>query len=202
MIPTTARARSFAPMRLFLAIELPSTLIDDLAVALAPLRSESPELDWVATEKWHLTLKFFGEVGDERLESVVSLTDVVATSHRPFSMLLGGVGAFPNFRRARVLWIGVQQEARLELLQHDLELEGDAAGFELEGRAFRPHVTLARVRAPLEVDHVRRLRRTARRIDFTAAHAVSEITLLESTMAPTGAHYRRVHAAPLGPGGR
>jgi 2'-5' RNA ligase len=113
-------------------------------------------------------------------------------------MHVAGVGAFPNFRRARVVWIGVDNEPRLELLHHDLEVAGGVEGFEIEGRAFRPHVTLARVRAPLEVERARRLARLARTVDFTVTTDVLEITLFESTLASAGARYRRLHGATLG----
>ena len=185
-------------MRLFLALELGPDLIDALESAITPLRAEAPELAWVAPPERHLTLKFLGDVPEERLARIVALIDGVACRHRPFSMQLGGVGAFPNFRRARVVWIGVEHEARLELLHHDLEVAGETEGFEIEGRAFRPHVTLARVRTPLADDRMRRLARAARKIDFSATRHVAEITLFESTLAQAGATYRRVHAATLG----
>jgi len=189
-------------MRLFLAIELPPDLLDALESAIAQLRADSPEIAWVPPAKRHLTLKFLGDVADDRLDRVIALTDGVASKHRTFSMHLGGIGAFPNFRRARVVWIGVEHEARLELLHHDLEVAGEGEGFEIEGRAFRPHVTLARLRSPLEVERARRLARAARRIDFSATVDVGEITLFESTLAQSGATYRRVHAAQLAGGGR
>jgi 2'-5' RNA ligase len=189
-------------MRLFLAIELPPDLLDALESAIAPLRADSPEIAWVPPTKRHLTLKFLGDVAEERLDRVIALTDGVARKYRAFSMQLGGIGAFPNFRRARVVWIGVEHEARLELLHHDLEVAGEFEGFEIEGRAFRPHVTLARLRVPLEVERARRLARAARRIDFSATAEVGEITLFESTLAQSGATYRRVHAAQLAGGGR
>ena len=185
-------------MRLFLAIELPTPLLDALDSAIAPLRAEAPDVAWVPLAKRHLTLKFLGDVADERLPSVVDMADAVARQHRPFAMRVARFGAFPNFRRARVVWIGVEHEARLELLHHDLEIAGEAEGFEIEGRAFRPHVTLARVLTPLELDRVKRLARVARSIDFTATADVSELTLFESTLASAGASYRRLHAAQLG----
>lgn len=188
-------------MRLFLAIELPSELLDALQSAIEPLHVEAPELAWVPAAKRHLTLKFLGEVLEHRVDHISEMIDRVAATQRPFGMNLGGVGAFPNFRRARVLWIGVEHEARLELLHHDLEVAADALGFELEGRAFRPHVTLARVRTPLESERIRKLARAARRIDFVATAPAGEITLFESMLAPGGARYRRVHAATLS-GGR
>jgi 2'-5' RNA ligase len=108
------------------------------------------------------------------------------------------LGAFPNFRRARVVWIGVEQEPRLELLHHDLELACAQEGFEVEGRPFRPHITLARVRVPLPIERLRGLARVARTVRVKATAPVESITLFESTLAPSGARYRRVHAATLG----
>jgi 2'-5' RNA ligase len=108
------------------------------------------------------------------------------------------VGAFPNVRRARVVWSGVEQEPRLELLHHDLELACEESGFEVEGRPFRPHITLARVRAPLPEERLRALARAARAARLSATMVVEGITLFESTLAPAGARYRRLHMASLG----
>lgn len=185
-------------MRLFLALELAPDLLDSLESAIAPLRAEAPELAWVPPHKRHLTLKFLGDVPEQRLAQIIAFTNDVARQHRPFSMSCGGVGAFPNFRRARVVWFGVAYEARLELLHHDLEIAGETEGFEIEGRAFRPHVTLARVRSPMKVEESRRLAGAARKIDFSATQHVAEITLFESTLTQAGATYRRLHAATLG----
>ena len=185
-------------MRLFLAVELGQATLDALEQAIEPLRTEAPDIAWVRPHKRHLTLKFLGDVDESRVAAVTEFTERVARQHRQFPMRIAGIGAFPNFRRARVVWIGVEHEARLELLHHDIEVAAEQVGFELEGRAFRPHITLARVRSPLPEERVRRLARIARRIDFSAILHVSEITLFESTLAPDGAHYRRLLVAPLG----
>lgn len=185
-------------MRLFLALELAPALLCTLDSAIAPLRAEAPDIAWGHPQKRHLTLKFLGDVPDDRVASVVALTDAVARRHRPFSMQLEGVGAFPNFRKARVVWTGVEPEPRLELLHHDLEVAGEEEGFDMEGKPFRPHVTLARVRVPLAADRMRRLARAARTVDFSATQEIVELTLFESTLAAAGATYRRVHAATLG----
>lgn len=185
-------------MRLFLAIELSASVVEALAEASAPLRAAAPTLAWVPGDKCHLTLKFLGEVPAERLERIVGMSDDVARAQRPFAMQLSGFGAFPNFPGARVVWTGVEHDARLELLQHDLEIASGEEGFELEGRAFRPHVTVARVRTPLGEDEAGRLARVAQAIDFSATQDVAVISLFESTPAPDGATYRRLHAATLG----
>ena len=185
-------------MRLFLAIELGEQVLDLLERETAPLQTEAPDLSWTAREKRHLTLKFVGDVPDDAPPRLIAAAERVSSRHQRVEMSIGGVGAFPNFRRARVVWIGVEQEPRLELLHHDLEVACEQEGFEVEGRPFRPHVTLARVRAPLDVERARSLARVARTVRVHVTERVERITLFESILAPSGARYRRLHAATLG----
>jgi 2'-5' RNA ligase len=189
-------------MRLFFALELSPAVAEALNAATAPLRELEPGLAWVAENKLHLTMKFLGEVDEAALPRLGAAADVAVERHRSFPMELAGIGAFPNFRRPRVVWTGVDPDARLELLHHDLEIACEQQGYELEGRAFRPHVTLARVRSPLATERARGFARAAREVAFSATELVERLTLFESTLAPRGAGYRRVHAAPLGVGGR
>jgi len=185
-------------MRLFLALELPSATADEIDAAIGPLRAADPGLAWVAAHKLHLTLKFLGEADESRVAALIAAADRVASAHRPFEMELGVVGAFPNFRRPRVVWLGVASEPRLELLHHDVELAAGDAGYEVEGRPFRPHVTLARVRTPLPTDHARALARAARAVSYSATVCVDRVTLFDSAARGAGAHYRRLHTAALG----
>src|SRR5882672_11120459 len=142
-------------MRRFFAIELSAPVAESLHQAAGPLRALEPELSWAPAEKLHLTMKFLGDVDDVGASRLIDAADEVARRHRPFEMTLGGVGAFPNFRRARVVVMEVESEPKLEWLHHDLEVACGAAGFEVEGRPFRPHITLARVRTPLSVERAR-----------------------------------------------
>lgn len=185
-------------MRLFLGVELESPVAEALDLAIAPLREAEPELAWVPRGKLHLTMKFLGDVDAAGVDGVAGAIDRIVARHRPFDMRLEGVGAFPNFRRPHVVWIGVEAEPRLELLHHDLEVACEALGYEVEGRAFRPHITLARLRAPLPPERARRFARVARGVDFASETAVASVVLMESTLAPSGARYRRVHATTLG----
>jgi 2'-5' RNA ligase len=185
-------------VRLFFAIELSNAVRVALDHAVAPLRAAEPELAWVRAGKLHLTMKFLGDVDDPGAERLAAAADAVAARHRPFEMTLGGVGAFPNFRRARVVWMGVEHDPRLELLHHDLELACGEAGFEVEGRPFRPHITLARVRTPLTLERARPFARAARRVAYAASDEVRALGLLESTLGSREAGYRCVHAVSLG----
>jgi 2'-5' RNA ligase len=184
-------------MRLFFAIELDDALQDLLDETAARLREEAPELSWTSGEQRHVTLKFLGDVELEGVPRLVEAADGAAARSAPLAMSVREVGAFPNFRRARVVWIGVEQEPRLELLHHDLETECERVGFEVEGRPFRPHITLARVRTPLPVERMRALARLARSVRTSATVQVHRITLFESTHAPSGSRYRRLHSAIL-----
>jgi 2'-5' RNA ligase len=185
-------------MRLFLALELPPAAAEEIAAATAPLRDTEPGLAWVPAHKLHLTLKFLGEGDDGRVAALGEALDRVAGGHRPFEMTIAGAGAFPNFRRPRVVWMGVEGDARLEFLHHDVEIAAEQVGYELDGRPFRPHITLARVRAPLPAERSRALARVARRLDHSSSVYVDRLTLFDSVTGDSGAHYRRLHAATLG----
>lgn len=185
-------------MRLFLAIDLGADARAALHDATSAMRAEAPGLSWVAERKLHLTLRFLGEQTPDAAARVAAPMDAVAARHRRFEMRLRHVGAFPNFRRARVVWMGVEPAPRLELLHHDVELACEALGFGVEGRPFRPHVTLARVKGRPDANVMRPLARTARRIEFEREVLVERIDLMESTRNGAGSAYTRLHGSPLG----
>jgi 2'-5' RNA ligase len=165
--------------------------------ATAPLRESSPDVSWIPEPKIHLTLKFIGEMADEVIPPLASAMTELARTHAAPAVHLGSVGAFPSFRRPRVIWMGIEPEPRLELLHHDVELACDRLGHELDGRPYRPHLTLARVRRPLEEEAVRTLRMTAKRIRFTDEFFARTIDVMESVPGPGGSTYGVVASAPM-----
>jgi len=184
-------------VRLFLAINLDLGVRRALLDATVPLRVAAPTLSWVDESRLHLTLKFLGEqVADVVPRLSASVSDVAAR-HKRFSIKLSDIGAFPNFRRARVVWMGIERDPRLELLQHDVEVACQELGFDLEGRPFRPHLTLARVKERTEADELRRLSRASKRIDFEEETGVESIDLMQSNPDRASVRYARLHAAPL-----
>jgi len=184
-------------VRLFLAINLPTDVRREIVAATAPVREVAPELSWVDESRIHLTLKFFGDQPQEQANAIRGAAEQVGARHKELMMRVGGIGAFPNFRRSRVVWIGVEQESRLELLHHDVEMACAAIGFDVEGRPFRPHITLARVKHPLPEEGARMLSRTARRVDYTADVLVRSLDLMQSDLGPGGSAYSTLVAAPL-----
>ncbi len=185
-------------MRLFLAINLEPELRAAVHAAAAPLRAAAPDLSWVGVDRLHLTLKFLGDQPAATAALVESEIDRVARGHTAFGSSLGEFGAFPNFRRARVVWIGMEDEPRLEMLHHDVELAAEALGFPLEGRPFRPHLTLARVQRRPDVEVLRALARASKRASRSRFPArVRSIDLMSSTLRPDGARYELLHSSLL-----
>ena len=184
-------------MRLFLAINLTPEVRREVTAATAALRECAPEAAWVGEPKLHLTLKFLGEQSEDRLDDIEAAIAGVAGRHRELIMMLGGVGAFPNFRRARVVWLGVAQEPRLELLHHDIEVAYEKLGFEVEGRPFRPHLTLARIKHPLPEERLRMLSRTAKQTDYRTDYIVRSVDLMRSESTAEGSRYTTLVSAAL-----
>ncbi len=133
-------------MRLFAAVPLPEPARSEVAGLLGRLRRQELPVRWVRDECLHLTLKFFGEVAPERLQAIEEAIRLANQGSAPLPMRLDELGAFPDPRRPRVLWVGLEAPPALELLQDRLERQCDAIGFPPEGAPFRPHVTLGRVR--------------------------------------------------------
>lgn len=185
------------PVRLFLAINLPAESRRALYAAMEPLRIAAPGVTWVNEERLHLTLKFFGERPDSDVPALSAAARAVADRHRATQLTLRGVGAFPNFRKPRVVWIGVSDNPRLELVQHDVERTFHELGYEIEGRVFRPHVTLARVRPAGPPEQAAAIAAAARLIDFHEDVAVPTLDLMQSIVGRDRPRYAVLHSAPL-----
>ena len=184
-------------MRLFLAINPGADVRTRINDALEPLRGAAPALRWVAADRLHLTVKFFGEQPTSIVPALTQALDTAVGRHGDAPLGLGGVGAFPNFRRARVVWLGVEPHPRLELLHHDVEQACTALGFEPEGRPFRPHLTVARVPNGTSEQALRALSRAARAAEFAETVNVESVDLMASELTSAGPRYRLLHASPL-----
>ena len=185
-------------MRLFLAINIDPEVRRAVVEAAAPLRALAPKLGWVREPNVHLTLKFLGEHSETVAGEVAAAMQRVAERHRAVDVELGGVGAFPNFRRPRVVWMGVSPAPKLELLHHDVECAAKELGFSLDGRPFRPHLTLARVKPrAAAAPTLRALEGAAKRIDYTQEIVINSVDLMQSELGPGGSRYRLLSSAQL-----
>src|SRR5216683_5649999 len=141
-------------MRLFVAIVPPAAALGELDAATAALRPAWPGLRWTSIDAWHVTLAFFGEVEWAVADRLALRLERAAQRHPSLTLSFAGAGAFPGDARARVLWTGVQGDRHaLTALAASMTAAGrreDVLPRE-KGKTFRPHLTLARCRAPADV---------------------------------------------------
>jgi 2'-5' RNA ligase len=132
------------PLRLFVAAEVPEQVLAAVGEAVALLRDRFPKARWVPTQNQHVTLKFLGSTYPRLVEWVTETISGVARAHGTFATRVEGLGAFPNARRARVLWAGLDDVGGgFERIASDLD-EALSREFKPEKRPFTPHLTVAR----------------------------------------------------------
>jgi RNA 2',3'-cyclic 3'-phosphodiesterase len=178
--------------RAFVAVRPPGGVLAAVASAVASAEGSVTGARWTRNEQWHLTLQFLGNQAD--LDAVAGGLGALAL--RPGQLQVGGWGAFPSERRARVLWLGVVEGAEyLAQLAAAVGALLAPLGHEPEDRGYHAHLTLARLARPADLRAaVAALPADPVGAPFTA----EEVLLYESTTRREGAEYR-VHARfPLG----
>jgi 2'-5' RNA ligase len=184
-------------VRLFVAVNLPAEERRAAFEAAAPLRAARLPVRWVREDGIHVTLRFLGEVGREQVAPLEGALADAVKGAKPFTIAIGGVGAFPELARPRVVWIGVDRHPALELLANDVERTLTPLGFEAELRPFHPHLTLGRVERGAKPAAFRDLERLAAGITYQGAIQVESVDLMQSTLGPGGATYGLVSRAAL-----
>lgn len=185
-------------MRLFVALNLPDETRTALGGALESVRDARLDVRWTAIESIHLTLQFLGEVNDERVSGIDRTLAGVAARHGPFRMRIGGFGAFPGLRRARVWWVGVEPLEPLMELQRDVEESLVTHGFEPEKRPYHPHLTVARAHPRARAVPAAVVDDIVARFVFGTDVPVHTLDLMHSRLHPHGARYHAVMKHPLG----
>ena len=161
---------------------------------MAPHRDSFEGARWAPVENQHITLKFLGSTLSDRLSAVSDAITSTASGVAPRAATLTSLGAFPSGRRARVLWVGVDDpDEVMATAARRLDAALEPLGFRVEKRAFHPHLTLARFKVP---------RLLPAELPEVAAglepFAVDELVLFRSRLHPKGARYEAIDAFPLG----
>lgn len=163
--------------------------------ACGPLREAAPILRWASAAGLHCTMRFFGAVDAERAAALPGLLAEAAALFDPLPVVVRGVGAFPSWRRPRVVWAGLAPDPKFELLHHEIERRAMALGFDVEGRIFRPHLTLARLVQP---GPGAAIREAARGVRLREPDVVSAVALVASRPTPRGYAHATVTTVNLG----
>jgi 2'-5' RNA ligase len=140
------------PLRLFVAIDIPDGVRDLVDDGVAPIRERYPRGRWVPSRNQHVTVKFLGATWPRLVEPVTQAIGAIAAASDAFETRVAELGAFPSARRARVLWVGLEDPARrFGSIAAALD-EALAADFTPEKRPFAAHLTVARFDPPVALE--------------------------------------------------
>lgn len=186
-------------IRAFVAVELPPAARAALGAVSEALAARTPSgsVRWVRPEQMHLTLRFLGETAVSQLPAITIALDEVGRQSGPLTLRLGAVGCFPNCKRPRVIWVGLEGELRpLAALQRRVEAALVPLGWTAEKRPFQPHLTLGRVK------DVGKLSRVKWEVAVEKVEvAVTAVVLVQSELQRSGPVYTNLHVSRLSPAG-
>jgi RNA 2',3'-cyclic 3'-phosphodiesterase len=196
--PVSASGSASETWRTFCAVELPDEVRRQLEEHILKLRRAIPDAaaSWSRVENIHLTLKFLGNVALDRIPAVSAAASRVVAEFSAFPIGVGNTGVFPRPSRAQVLWIGVSDPSgKLSALQERLENECAAQGFPKEDRAYRPHLTIARIRRP---ESARPLADAHLEMKFPTTNIeLNELIVFRSELSPKGSRYTAISKHPI-----
>jgi RNA 2',3'-cyclic 3'-phosphodiesterase len=186
-------------MRVFVAVDIDETIQSALAELQNNIRAdahlEKGEATWVKPNLMHLTIKFLGEIEDERTQEVCATVEQVAASHKAFDVDIANVGTFG--RPAKVLWVGIGENSpEMSGMQKDMEEAFAKAGWPKEERGFSGHLTLCRIKSF----------KAAKKLPQTASHyanvplgrqKIDAICVYKSQLTPDGPVYTLLHKSKL-----
>lgn len=184
-------------LRCFIAIEIPETIRKSISDIIDGLKKSGSDVKWVADENIHITLQFLGETEESVIPAIKEALDKILAPYSPFYIKITDIGCFPDRRRPRVIWVGMEESQTLINLRKDIAEELVKFGYQKEERGFTPHVTIGRVKSNKNMNKL--LKRidevkTTRFSDFQAQH----ITLMKSELKPSGAKHYSLAEIPFG----
>ncbi len=184
-------------MRLFVALEIPSAVRENLASLLASMRTITNEPRWVRVENLHVTLKFLGEVADGKVDAVRSALREIR-SDKYVALEFRGLGFFPNEKYPRVFWAAMGASPNLKTLAAGIEGVMEKLGIPREKREFSPHLTLARFERPRVPEALHKIITDNQQRAFGSLRT-SEFHLIQSKLRPGGAEYTTVATFQFAP---
>jgi 2'-5' RNA ligase len=187
------------PVRTFIAFDTPSEIKEEICKIQSTLKEQRAEVRWESRNKFHVTIKFLGEVEENILPSVISAVKTITAQYHPFPVIYENVGAFPSKNRPRVLWVGCSNtDQQLIRMKDQLDQALKPYGFDIEDRQFHPHVTLGRVKLP---SGLKNLIQTLENVTFEPRQvSIADILVVKSILKPGGSEYSTlatIHLSPM-----
>lgn len=184
-------------IRAFIAVTLAPVIIEEIAKIQLALQTSRGDIRWTHAEGWHLTLKFLGDISHGQVTPILSALSEALRAQSAFRVVAQGLGAFPNLKRPRVVWAGLQGEGLIPLSEK-IETALIPLDFPPEERDFTPHLTLGRVRSLRGWEQMLTVLKEYEHTRFGESE-INQITLYQSDLHPTGAVYRPLGSIALTP---
>ncbi len=189
-------------IRTFIAVELDQARRKALGKIQELLKREPAGryVRWVAPEGIHLTLKFLGGVDSQRMDELQAAVAEACQGIPPFQLTLSGVGAFPNTRRSRVVWVGLVGDVAIAArLADQIEAASAKLGFPREERPFSPHLTLGRIKRDASSSDQQFVGEMVTRAQVAELGEIKarQVSIMKSDLRPTGSVYTRLYAVEL-----
>ncbi|MBC7330145.1 RNA 2',3'-cyclic phosphodiesterase [bacterium] len=177
-------------IRCFIAVLLSEEVKEKAVEIQNRLRKANADVKWVERENLHITLRFLGEIEEAKVERVKRLMEDVAGRFSPQRLVFKGVGAFPDLKRPRVIWIGGEGDS-LSKIAEDLETGIREIGIPPE-KPFSFHLTLGRVRSPRNLGQLTKLMGEVGDVHIGEMMA-EKMTLMRSILLPQGPQYSIIY---------
>ena len=188
-------------LRTFIAVDFPTEIITKIARITAYLQSQTPinTLKWIAPENMHLTLKFLGDVREDRISDLTRGLQEALHAQPTFNITIEGLGMYPNASQPRVVWLGIKDKGNLKQIHHELVKVLRDFDPDPEKRAFSPHLTIARIRQNVSRDVVQQVGETLSqfKVDSLGSFEIQTVQLFKSELTPQGPIYACLFSMPL-----
>jgi len=184
-------------LRTFIAVPINFHIQNAIGHIQNDLKKVGADIKWVNPKNIHITLKFLGEISSDKIENVSKILHDVIVPKEPFSMPFSTLGAFPKIERPKVLWIGNNSTSkRITEIAQELEEALEKIGFEKEKRKFEPHLTIGRVRSPINKFALsKKIKKYEIRKELM--QDITEVNLYKSTLRSHGPLYEILKTVTL-----
>ncbi|MBI4810629.1 MAG: RNA 2',3'-cyclic phosphodiesterase [Ignavibacteriales bacterium] len=175
-------------IRTFIAFDTPDPIKKEMSQLQMELKNSNADVKWEVESKFHVTIKFLGNIDESILQKVIDHCQSIVESSPRFDVVYQTLGCFPNKKHPRVIWIGCQNEnGVLQKLKISLDKALLPLGFKIEDRAFHPHITLGRVRTPKGIQNLTPM---LENLNFEPRKAsINEILIMKSILKSEGSIY-------------
>jgi 2'-5' RNA ligase len=153
-------------------------------------------ISWTKPENWHVTLFFLGDTPVSRIGLLQNLLDEAFGNVNAFETALSGLGVFPNPDNPKVLWIGLKDISTLIPARNRLGALLLQNGFAFDNKPLKPHLTVGRIRKIEHPEVLNSILNDLRKFEFGKVH-ISNVTLFESLLTPSGPVYKPLFAKQL-----